>query len=266
MNGSWVYPLALVLGIVVSAWAWERGPAPGHAPTPREKHAIYLGALLGMALGAKLAYLLSEGWLDALRSDLPASTRTLMLLQGRSVVGALLGGYAGVELAKKRVGYARPTGDSFALLAPLSLSMGRLGCWLSGCCLGVELPPSTLTLDDAKGVPRFPSVPLELGFNLLFLLWVVAMLRRRRRGTPDGTRGQLFHVYLISYGVFRALHEALRDTPRLGYGISGYQLFALGCIALGVHGYLRRAAENASDPRSTSRGAPTVPRAGLPKR
>jgi phosphatidylglycerol:prolipoprotein diacylglycerol transferase len=245
--GLLLYPLALVLGILVSAWAWERGPTAGDPPTPRQRHAIYVGALLGMAIGAKLGYLLSEGWLDALRAELPVSTRALLLLQGRSVVSALLGGYAGVELAKKRVGYARATGDSFALLAPLSLSMGRLGCWFSGCCLGVELPRAAYTLDDAHGVARFPAVPLELGFNLLFLLWVVCILRRRARGAGDGLRGQLFHVYLISYGLFRALHERVRDTPRLAFGVSGYQLLALGCVALGVHGFMRRGAEARGD-------------------
>ena len=86
-------------------------------------------------------------------------------------------------------------------------------------------------------------MPLELGFNLAFLLWVAWVLRRRRRGIPDGLRGQLFHVYLISYGLFRALHELLRDTPRLVLDVSGYQLFALGCVALGVHGFVRRAAD-----------------------
>jgi hypothetical protein len=46
----------------------------------------------------------------------------------------------------------------------------------------------------------------------------------------------------------------MRDTPRVAYGISSYQLLALGCVALGVHGYLRRAAERT--PLGVSRAQP----------
>jgi len=52
--------------------------------------------------------------------------------------------------------------------------------------------------------------------------------------------GQHFHVYLICYGVFRFAHEFLRDTPRIGERLSGYQLLALGVAAFGVAAFLRR--------------------------
>jgi phosphatidylglycerol:prolipoprotein diacylglycerol transferase len=48
--------------------------------------------------------------------------------------------------------------------------------------------------------------------------------------------GQHFHLYLIAYGIFRFLHEFLRDTPKPFFNLSGYQIIALAtalasCIA-----------------------------------
>lgn len=111
------------------------------------------------------------------------------------MTGALLGAYAGVELAKRHVGYSQATGDHFAQLAPLSLAIARLGCWAQGCCLGVPLPAAPWTLTDAHGVARWPAVPGEFAFNCAFLLWVALVLRRRRPGSQ--LQGQLFHVYLM---------------------------------------------------------------------
>ena len=52
--------------------------------------------------------------------------------------------------------------------------------------------------------------------------------------------GQLFHLYLIAYGLFRFGHEFVRDTPPLVANISGYQLLALAMVALGLQRYVQR--------------------------
>jgi phosphatidylglycerol---prolipoprotein diacylglyceryl transferase len=239
MLGLILYPMTAVLGILLSAWAWERLPKLGSAPTVAQRHVIFAGALLGMVLGAKLAYLVVEGWLDAFNASLSWRARSLMLLQGKSVTGALLGAYLGVELAKRRVGYRQATGDTFALLVPFSLALGRVGCWSRGCCLGVAMRAAPWTLTDADGIARWPAVPLELAFNAVFFAWVAWLSRRRLRGVPDGLRSQLFHVYLASYGALRFAHEFVRDTPRWWGPFSGYQLFALATLALGLHGFAR---------------------------
>jgi hypothetical protein len=76
--------------------------------------------------------------------------RWLRLATGKSVLGALLGGYAGVELAKHALGLRAATGDLFALVAPLGIGIGRVGCLLHGCCLGERCAPAWWTLRDAQ--------------------------------------------------------------------------------------------------------------------
>jgi MYXO-CTERM domain-containing protein len=44
----------------------------------------------------------------------------------------------------------------------------------------------------------------------------------------------------MMYGLFRFLHEFLRETPQVVGPLSGYQLASLAVFALGFLGFLRR--------------------------
>ncbi len=46
----------------------------------------------------------------------------------------------------------------------------------------------------------------------------------------------LFHLYLMSYGVFRFCHEFQRDTPGWGETLTGYQVISVGVVLLGAWG------------------------------
>jgi len=185
---------------------------------------IWLAALLGAFTGAKGVYLAAEGWRHWGQPDAWAHLRT-----GKSILGALLGGYAAVEGMKKLLGYSSATGDWFAQIVPLGIALGRLGCWLNGCCLGQVCETSHWwTLRDAIGIHRWPSVPLEFGFNLAAWLTLLALKHAGR------FQGNLFHLYLIAYGLFRFAHEFVRDTPRMLGPLSGYAIVALVLTAFGI--------------------------------
>src|SRR5687768_16697409 len=119
-TGPSLYTLLLVLGIIVSVTVWVR-----LARGDRRFVTVYVRALLGAFTGAKLVYLASEGWLFWSSPD-----RWLIWATGKTILGALLGGYAGVEIAKATSGYDHPTGDLFAMVAPLGIILGRIGCLL----------------------------------------------------------------------------------------------------------------------------------------
>ncbi len=218
------YSWLMLAGIGVSLFFWSR-----LAKRDERLLVIYLAALVSAFLGAKLVYLAAEGWIFW---DDPQRWR--IWATGKTILGALLGGYAGVEVAKKLAGYAAPTGDWFALIAPLGIILGRVGCLLHGCCLGAVCAPAWWTIRDGRGVARWPSVPVEMAFNAVAILVVLGL--RSRRLLP----GQHFHLYLIAYGTFRFFHEFLRATPRVVGGISGYQIAALAVAVLGAAGFARR--------------------------
>ena len=223
MNPS-AYGWLMLVGIIVSIFFWSR-----LARRDDRLLLVYVAALLGAFLGAKVVYLLAEGWIDWSEPD-----RWRRLLTGKTILGGLLGGYLSVEIAKRAVGYRSATGDWFALIVPVGILIGRVGCWLHGCCPGRVCEASWYTLQDSAGVDRWPAVPLEIIFNLLSLL--AALLLRWRKILP----GQHFHLYLIAYGWFRFAHEFVRDTPRVLGPLSGYALAALVTAALGLAGFILR--------------------------
>ena len=205
---------------------------------------MFVGAIAGAYLGAKLLYLAAEGWMHC-----GIDLWLYQLAAGKTIVGALLGGYAGVEIAKKLIGYAKPTGDWFAVGVPLSIAAGRLGCLRYGCCPGkVCAKPGWFTITDRAGVERWPAVPLELGFNLLFIVMILPLVLRRKVLENSPFAGQLFHLYLISYGAFRFWHEFHRDTPTVLFGLSGYQLGAVALICLGSLRGISRSRKNKAQP------------------
>lgn len=243
---SLVYPVLAVLGIALSAHLWERA-APERA-TRQRLQLVFLGGLFGMAVGAVLGYAFAEGlWQLPAGASFGALDTWRTMLGGKTVLGGLLGAYAGVELSKRAVGHSEPTGDVFALMVPLSLMLGRVGCLVEGCCLGQPLEHAWYTLDDARGVARWPASAVELAFNGVAWLALYAWSRAHADGArPNPLRGQLFHVYMIAYGVFRFGHEQLRDTPRVWHGMSLYQALALILALLGVLRFMDRAWPRAS--------------------
>jgi phosphatidylglycerol:prolipoprotein diacylglycerol transferase len=218
------YTWLLLAGVIISFLFWKR-----RSRQDKRLVFIYLAALVGAFFGAKIVYLLAEGWLH-----FGAPAIWLQLAAGKSILGALLGGYIFVELAKRHVGYDRTTGDDFALIAPISIGLGRIGCLLHGCCLGAVCRPEWYAMTDREGVTRWPAVPVELGFNVVAFLFF--LLLRHRKLLP----GQHFHLYLIGYGLFRFIHEFFRATPRLTGPLSGYHFAALAVAVFGVVCFMRR--------------------------
>lgn len=184
--------------------------------------AVYLGAILGGFTGAKVVFILSEGWLFW------GDPRFIpVILSGKTIIGALLGGYAGVEIGKASVGFKGATGDWFALVVPLGIASGRIGCLASGCCRGIHIP----------GIGIWPAPLVEMGFNL-FLFATLFFLRR----IPQ-LNGQLFHIYLITYGLFRFAHEFVRETLKPFAGLSGYQIAALALTVFAAYRFWQRQKE-----------------------
>ena len=141
----------------------------------------------------------------------------------------------GVEAMKKLVGHDQSTGDAFAVILPVGLVLGRVGCWLHGCCLGRDVDEHFgLSLRDHEGIARWPSVPAEMAFLAVMFALILFWKARGR------FRDRLFFIFLAAYGAFRFLHEWLRDTPKWGGVISGYQVIALAMAVLGVAMAVRR--------------------------
>ena len=221
------YPLLILVGLLVSAKLWTR--RAGNDPLLA---LLYIAGLVGAIVGAHLGYILAEGY-----THLGQPNALLKMFSGRTILGGLLGGYLGVELGKRLINYRNATGDVFAVIVPVALALGRIGCYLQGCCLGRACDSHAwYAVTDAAGTFRWPAPLAEAAFNLIAatILW---QLSRRRVAT-----GQLFHLYLIAYGLMRFFHEFARDTPRIIGWLSVYQPLSLGLVVFGIWRFYQRTA------------------------
>ncbi len=220
---GWLYGVITFAGLIIGGTFWARR----FRRTP-ESFSIFVGAIIGAYAGAKVLFLLAE-W-ERIFSD---PNWLWLALSGKTIVGALLGGYAGVEIAKRLIGHREATGDWFAVGVPLAIAAGRFGCLRYGCCQGMVCESGMpFAMTGADGLSRWPSAPLELGFNLLFVVAILPLVLHPGKVSPL-FKGQLFHFYLVSYGIFRFWHEFHRDTPRVIGDISGYHVGALFLVMLG---------------------------------
>ncbi len=179
-------------------------------------------------LGAKLPFLLSD-WHGLL-------TGRAWFENGKTIVFGIVGGYLGVELAKANLGVRVKTGDTFAVPVAAAVSVGRLACFVGGCCYGV---PTRLPwgVDFGDGLRRHPTQLYESAFHLSMAL-LLAWFQRRK-----WFRGQLIKLYILSYLVYRILSEFLRPESVLALGLTGYQWAALALLPVFVWLWVRDARE-----------------------
>jgi phosphatidylglycerol:prolipoprotein diacylglycerol transferase len=212
------YAIFVLLAFVV-AWRIRKAELArlGHRTWPGY-HWVLVGALLGAVVGAKLGMFMFE---PTLRIDQMLS----LDFTGKTVVGGLIGGYLGVELAKKRVGITQSTGDAFAVAVPLAQAVGRVGCLLNGCCYGTAFSGVwSMKLDE---VSRHPTQIYESILLLLLAAWLWSI---RLRPAPAG---HLFRRYLVGYALIRFSLEFLRGDPSFHWGpLSIVQLVCLAAALL----------------------------------
>lgn len=222
------YALMVLLGFgLMLAFPLTRGFAVG---ADKRRYWILQGiTLLGALIGAKFAVLVGDG----LWPLQPFNDWYGLLISGRSIVGALLFGFLFAEAAKPLLDYRLPPNDRFAMLLPFSMGIGRIGCLLSGCCLGLPWDgPLAITYSDH--IPRHPAALYEMLFDFAMGFLLIAIYRREK------LRGQLFALFLMSYGAFRFVSEFWRETSKAFAGWSAYQWFCIALLLVGAVAFLLR--------------------------
>lgn len=129
-------------------------------------------------------------------------------------IGAVIVAVVFVKAYKLPLG---KTADIAGMAIPLGHTFGRIGCFFAGCCYGqaCQLPwaitfhqPDSLAPLDT---PVHPTQLYSAAGNLLIFL-VLFSVRRRKRFD-----GQLFWLYIMSYGLIRSVIEIFRGDYRGGY-------------------------------------------------
>lgn len=188
--------------------------------------AVAAGCLAGAALGNKAAFWLQQPQLLAQHWREPLS----LLLGGQSIVGGLVGGLLGVELAKKLAAVRRSTGDAFVFPILLGLVIGRIGCFIAGLADDTYGTPTSLPwgVDFGDAVRRHPTQLYEIVFAAT-LWWTLRRAQPRLRDRP----GLLFKLFLSAYLMWRLLVDFLKPVPyAYAGGLSGIQWLCLVSLLL----------------------------------
>jgi phosphatidylglycerol:prolipoprotein diacylglycerol transferase len=154
------------------------------------------------------------------------------------------------------------TCDVFAPGIALGHVVGRLGCFLAGCCYGTPTTlPWAITFTDpftaAKvgtplNVPLHPTQIYEAGAELLILVLLLATERQGRTFA-----GRTFWLYMLLYAVSRYVIEIFRGDPRGTVGIFSTSQFIsvlLAPLAIVMLTYLARR-QGPSEPRWRTQAA-----------
>jgi phosphatidylglycerol---prolipoprotein diacylglyceryl transferase len=212
----------IALGVLLYRRARQRSGLP--ALTAAGSFALFSGLLLGAAIGNKAVFAIE-------RPDLIAAWWAGgPLVLGQSIVGGLLGGLIGIELAKALTGQRASTGDLMVTPIIAGLMLGRVGCFLAGLHDDTHGLPTALPwgVDQGDGVPRHPSALYEIAF--LAALGTGLHHGQARWAAVPGLR---FKLFLSAYLLWRLIGDSLKPV-RVEYagGLSGIQwVCALALLA-----------------------------------
>lgn len=191
--------------------------------TRSQRILIGTSAFIGSMIGSKIPFLGDRGW-DAFYDG------TVWFADGKTILGGIVGGYTAVEFAKWIARIRTRTGDSFALPVAVAVAIGRVGCFVAGCCYGrvttVPWGVSFPLAGDEPGIVRHPTQLYEVVFHVLAALVLVVMDRKR------WLVGNQLKAYLIAYLIYRFVSEWLRPESPILLDLTIYQLVSVALVAI----------------------------------
>lgn len=209
---------------------------------PDAVSSVGIYAAIAGIVGAKLFLILND-W-DYYRQN-PGQILSLSTLQAGGVFfgGLLVALAVAVWQLRRRDLDPLATADCLAPAAALGHAIGRLGCFLAGCCWGrpSSLPWAVTFTDPAAnnlvGVPLGVALhPTQLYESAAEAVIFAVLWRRFSRPRP---RGSILALYLLLYPGFRFAVEFLRDpTGRnfpFGWMLSSTQWVALALVVWGAY-------------------------------
>lgn len=133
----------------------------------------------------------------------------------------------------KKISLAR-FGDIMIVPAALGLAIGRIGCFVSGCCYGkpTELPWGVQFPHYHETYPMFVHPTQLYESAALFLFTLILWKMEKRFRMP----GQTTCLFFIGYGLIRFIIEYFRGDGVywIGHLLTASQLFSLIGIAGGL--------------------------------
>lgn len=216
---------------------------------------VFLFSAIGVFVGMHLLYGITniQYWhiLFEAKGFVDFWERFAAVFGGSVFYGGLIGGLiaGGITIKVNKL----PAGVVCDCAAPaIALMHGimRVGCFLGGCCYGIEWEHGvTFTnslVESANGVPRVPVQLFEAGFEILLFLALWILLSK-----TDKLKGSLLPLYLLIYPVGRFLLEFLRGDDYRGFifGLSTSQFISVILFTGSVVYFIVKVVKNRKPPK-----------------
>lgn len=237
--GDWpVYAYGVLLAaayLLALQFAVFRARRQGVDPTKVMDLGIYL--IIAALVGAKLMLVVVD--FDYFMRQ-PAELLSLVRAGG-VFYGGLIAALVVALWLVRRYGFSIWTAaDLFAPGIALGHVIGRLGCFLAGCCYGKPTslpwgvtftnPVAAENVGTPLGVALHPTQLYDAGAELLIL---TILLVTERRGRPFA--GRTFWLYMLLYGVSRFIVEIYRGDDRgMFMGLSTSQAVSVVIVPLAL--------------------------------
>lgn len=188
---------------------------------------LFLAAIFGGTLGAKIPIWIMNYKFILSNFSLP------VILSGRTLLGGLIGGFIAVELTKKYLNINVKRGNLFAPAIAIGVAIGRIGCFLRGCCYGkpTDLPWG---VNFGDGVLRHPTEIYEAVFMLGMFIYLESIKNKVKEP------GKMFRILMLGYFIFRFFNEFLRTEPVVFFGLTFYQVVSVFVIFYFIFGDLKK--------------------------
>jgi len=223
------YGLMIALGILAAYWVGEyRAKKYGLEPD----HVFYfvIWCVIGGFSGSKLLYYITD-----IKNIWKNPALLFDIADGWVVYGGIIGGILAAMLYARIKGLCFPA--YFDLLIPsvaLAQGFGRIGCFLAGCCYGMETDgPLGIVFRESlyapNGVRLLPTQLISSGLDFLHFAALVWFAKRKKAD------GQVGGLYLILYSIGRFVLEFYRGDQIRGKvgSLSTSQFISLFTVAAG---------------------------------
>ena len=180
---------------------------------------LYLWAMLAAFVGGKLLFYLE----DPVKYFGTPSNMIKSLGGGFVFYGSLIFVVPTLIwwLRKEKIAVL-PFFDVLAFGGPILHSIGRLGCFMAGCChgkvcsnfLGVTYT-HVKSAADPLNTPLYPTQLFDIVVNVIILIFLFLWKPRQK------FNGQLFLIYIALYAVGRSIVEVYRGDEARGFLFNG---------------------------------------------
>jgi len=250
------YGLMTAIGIVCVVLYYKKY-AGIRAEYAGDAEILCVFAMIGTFLGAKVLYVLTQ--LPSVMTDLPSmisnpcSFCEQYLSAGFVFYGGLYGCLTAMMLyCRNKSMLLKEVAKPMLPMIPLMHGIGRIGCFLEGCCYGMPSEHFGIFFSNSPIAPNdIPLLPVQLWeacFEFLACAIMIAACRHEKSGRV------ILGGYLLSYAMFRFFIEFFRYDSYRGI-IGGFSVSQYISIITLLFGFVILASRHT---QSTKENIPTV--------